>query len=167
MHEAVDFYGVDLGVMQDEFDALAPKAPAAFDRRLYSAALGHANAMIDANSQDPACGGQGEPPCQLDRVGPAGFFFAASGLAAVATSGDLAPLVVVANYANANTAVGDHYDRFLVGTVWQDLDGDALYDPGEGRSGVVVSTDAAARFRASISSRISAAGSVRRLSATC
>lgn len=206
VHAAVDFYGVDLGVMQDEFDALAPKPPAAFDRRLYSAALGHANAMIDANSQDPACGGQGEPPCQLDRVGPAGFFFAASGLrgnslgfaqsplyghaawnidwgpfvpavppgmqpgrphrngvmgapdaiatldmtnvgiAAVATSGDLAPLVVVANYANANTAVGDHYDRFLVGTVWQDLDGDALYDPGEGRSGVVVSTDAAARF---------------------
>lgn len=209
VHAAVDFYGVDLGVMQDEFDALAPKPPAAFDRRLYSAALGHANAMIDANSQDPACGGEGEPPCQLDRVGPAGFFFEAGGLrgnsfgfafspvyghaawnvdwgtipnhppgmqdgrphrhgvmdaadaiataamtnvgiSVVSTEGmpgvNLGPLVVVANYANANTAVGDHYDRFLVGTVWQDLDGDALYDPDEGRSGVVVSTDGAARF---------------------
>lgn len=206
VHAAVDFYGVDLGVMQDEFDALTPKPPAAFDRRLYSAALGHAALMIDANSQDPDCGGGGEPPCQLDRVGPAGFFFPAGGLrgnslgfvqspryghaawnidwgpfvppvppgmqdgrphrngvmsapdaiatldmtnvgiAAVATSGDLGPLVVVANHANANTAVGDHYDRFLVGTVWQDLDGDALYDAGEGRSGVLVSTDVAARF---------------------
>jgi len=43
------------------------------------------------------------------------------GLAAVDTSGipgeNLGPLVVVADYANANNAVADHYDRFLVGTV--------------------------------------------------
>lgn len=202
---AEDFYGVDLGVLQNEFDALAAKVPAAFDRRLYVAATQHAALMIDSNSLDPACGGQGEPLCQLNRVGPAGFFFQAGGLrgnslglapsaiaghaawnidwgptpsnppgmqpgrphrngvmgtvdatatldmtnvglAAVPTSGDLGPFVVVANYANANTVVGDHFDRFLVGTVWRDLDGDSLYDPGEGRSGVMVSTNVSTRF---------------------
>jgi hypothetical protein len=207
--EAIEFYGVDLDVMQGEFDAIAARPPAAFDRRLYNAALLHAALMIDENSQDPACGETGEPPCQLDRVGPAGFFFPASGLrgnslgfaqspihghaawnidwgpfvppvppgmqegrphrhgvmsdpdavalldltnvgiAAVPTDGidtDLGPLVTVANYANANTAVGDHYDRFVVGTVWEDLDGDTFYDPGEGIGGVVVSTDTANWF---------------------
>ncbi len=202
---AEDFYGVDLGLMQDEFDVLAAKAPAAFDRRLYAAAVLHAALMIDTNSLDPDCGGQGNPPCQLNRVGPAGFFFQANGLrgnalgfapsaiaghaawnidwgpipsnppgmqpgrphrngvmgtpdaiatldmtnvglAAVPTAGELGPLVVVANHANANTVVPDHFDRFLVGTVWEDIDGDALYDPGEGRSGVAVSTNVSTRF---------------------
>jgi hypothetical protein len=205
VHEAVDFYGVDLATMQDELGALAPKPPAAFDRRLYEAALGHANLMIQSAMLDPDCGGAGEPPCQLDRVGPAGFFFRASGLrgnslgfapsaefshgawnidwgtlphdppgmqagrphrngvmdtpdatatlpmtnvgiAAIETDGDLGPLVAVANYANANPIVDGHYNRFLVGTVWEDLDGDTFYDPGEGRAGVVVTTDAADWF---------------------
>ena len=68
------------------------------------------------------------------------------GIAAVATAGDLGPLVAVADYANANPAVGDHYDRFLVGTVWEDLDGDTYYDPGEGKGGVIVTTDTADWF---------------------
>lgn len=202
---AEEFYGVDVGVMQDEFDTLSAAPPAAFDRRLYNAAVLHAALMIDTNSLDPVCGGEGDPPCQLNRVGPAGFFFQANGLrgnalafapspiaghaawnidwgplpsnppgmqpgrphrkgvmdtpdatatlamtnvglAAVPTAGDLGPLVVVADLANANTVVGDHFDRFLVGTVWRDIDGDALYDAGEGRSGVTVSTTASTRF---------------------
>ena len=36
--------------------------------------------MIQTNKLDPECGGSGQPPCQLDRVGPAGFFFRANGL---------------------------------------------------------------------------------------
>jgi len=207
---AIDFYDVDLGVLQDEFDAIAPKPPAAFDRRLYAAALGHADLMVSENSDDPACGSAPLPPCQLARVGPAGFFFVASGLrgnsfgfaatplfahagwnidwgpyfnptvppgmypgrvhrkgvmsdpdaiatqvltnagiAVVDTAGEpttLGPLVVVADYARANDAASgfDLYNRFLVGTVWEDLDGDGLYDPGEGKGGVTVSTDTAA-----------------------
>ncbi|MCU0668296.1 MAG: hypothetical protein MUF70_02950 [Myxococcota bacterium] len=199
---AVKLYVVDLDVLQDEFDAIAPKPPAAFDRRLYAAALGHANLMMSTNDDDPACGAPPQPPCQLDRVAPAGFFFVASGLrgnsfgfatsplvahaawsidwgpffdptvppgmfpgrvhrngvlsepdafasqgmtnagiAVVSTEGhptELGPLVVVADYANANTAVGDHFDRFLVGTVWEDLDADGRYDAGEGIPGVTV-----------------------------
>lgn len=201
VHAAIDFYDVDLGVLQDEFDAIAPKPPAAFDRRLHAAALAHAALMIASNDDDPACDGSATP-CQLDRVAPAGFFFVANGLrgnsfgfatspllahaawsidwgpyfnptvppgtfpgrvhrngvlsvadafawqvttnagiAVVPTEGlatELGPLVVVADYANANTAVGDHFDRFLVGTVWEDLDGDGGYDAGEGRPGVTV-----------------------------
>lgn len=201
LHEAIDFYDVDLGVLQAEFDAIAPKPPAAFDRRLYAAALAHAALMIAANDYDPPCGGP-QPPCQLDRVAPAGFFFVASGLrgnsfgfatsplfahaawgidwgpffnptvppgmfpgrvhrkgvmsdpdatasqvltnagiAVVPTEGlatELGPYVVVADYANANTAVGDHFDRFLVGTVWEDLDADGRYDAGEGIPDVTV-----------------------------
>jgi len=205
VHDAVLFFSVDLGVMQDEFDALTPQPPAAFDRRLYDAALAHANLMIDADKLDPVCGGSGEPPCQLNRVGPAGFYFRASGLrgnalglapsaefghaawnidwgplpsdppgmqdgrphrngvmdtpdaiatlpmtntgiAVIATAGHLGPLVAVADYANANPVVSDHYNRFLVGTVWEDLDGDTFYDPGEGKAGVTVSTDTANWF---------------------
>jgi hypothetical protein len=197
---AIAFYQVDLGVMQDEFDVIAAKPPAAFDRRLYAAALAHAQFMIANDEADPPCGGS--PPCQLERVAPAGFFFVNGGLrgnsfgfataplfahaswnvdwgpsfnppvppgmfpgrvhrkgvmsdpdatatqvltnvglAAVPTTGlptDLGPLVVVADYANANTAVGDHFDRFVVGTVWRDLDQDGIYDPGEGVPGVTV-----------------------------
>jgi hypothetical protein len=200
-----DVYQVDLDQLQDEFDAIAPKPPAAFDRRLYDAALAHANYMISTDSDNPPCGlADGKPPCQLERVAPAGFFFVAGGLrgnsfgfatspilahaawnidwaltadgmfpgrvhrkgvmsdpdavttqvltnvglAAVDASGvpdtNLGPLVVVADYANANNAVADHYDRFLVGTVWEDLDHDGVYDPGEGKPGVGVATDTAA-----------------------
>ena len=63
------------------------------------------------------------------------------GLVVAPTDGfptDLGPLVVVANYANANSAVGDHFDRFVVGTVWEDLDADGRYDAGEGVGGVTV-----------------------------
>lgn len=207
---AVNFYDVDLGVMQDEFDAIAPKPPAAFDRRLYVAALAHAELMIDENDDDPECGAEPLPPCQLDRVAPAGFFFVASGLrgnsfgfatsplfahaawnidwgpffsptvppgmfpgrvhrkgvmsdpdstasqvltnvglAVVDTAGEptsLGPRVAVANYARANDAASgfDLYNRFLVGTVWEDLDQDGVYDPGEGKGGVAVTTDTAA-----------------------
>jgi hypothetical protein len=207
---AIDFYGVDLGVLQDEFDAILPKPPAAFDRRLYTAALGHANLMVSTNDDDPPCGSNPQPPCQLDRVAQSGFFFVASGLrgnsfgfaqtplyahaawnidwgpffdpkvppgmypgrphrkgvmsdpdasasqvltnvglAVIDTAGlptSLGPLVVVANYARANDAASgfDLYNRFLVGTVWEDLDLDGIYDPGEGKGGVTVETDTAA-----------------------
>jgi len=52
------------------------------------------------------------------------------------------PLVFSGNYAHADTGTLDHYDRFLVGTVWVDEDEDGFYDPGEGRAGVTVTPDA-------------------------
>ncbi|MEB2345983.1 MAG: hypothetical protein OZ948_14735 [Deltaproteobacteria bacterium] len=62
-------------------------------------------------------------------------------------AGDLlGPLVAVASHADANPLFADHHDRFLVGTVWEDLDGDGGYDPGEGLGGVGVVPDAGGFF---------------------
>jgi hypothetical protein len=196
VEDALDAYDVNLALLQDEFDAVAVRPPAAFDRRLHAAARAHAQLMIDTDSDNPPCGTSGLPPCQLERVFPAGFYFSTGGLrgnaygfalsplfahaawnvdwgigaggvdpqrthrkglmsipdasttqvltnvgiAAVPTDGlptGLGPLVVVANYANAQS-VSDHFDRFLVGTVWEDLDADGSYDAGEGKGGVTV-----------------------------
>jgi hypothetical protein len=51
------------------------------------------------------------------------------------------PLVVTGNYASALANGVDHFNRFLVGTVWQDGNGNGLYDPGEGLGGVTVQPD--------------------------
>jgi hypothetical protein len=48
------------------------------------------------------------------------------------------PLVVTGNYCNANPSYAVHYNLFIVGTVWEDKDGDSFYDPGEGIGGVTV-----------------------------
>jgi hypothetical protein len=51
---------------------------------------------------------------------------------------EVGPLVVTGNYAYAATSYPDHYNRFLVGTVWKDLDNNGRYDAGEGFGGVEV-----------------------------
>jgi hypothetical protein len=48
------------------------------------------------------------------------------------------PLVVTGNYCSADPNYADHYNLFIVGTVWEDKDGDSLYDSGEGIGGVTV-----------------------------
>jgi len=48
------------------------------------------------------------------------------------------PYVTTANYCQAAANAPNQYNRFLVGTVWQDLDSDQMYDPGEGIGGVKV-----------------------------
>jgi hypothetical protein len=58
----------------------------------------------------------------------------------------LGPLVAVASHADANELFANHYNRFLVGTVWEDLDADGAYDPGEGIAGVSVVPDAGGFF---------------------
>ena len=64
------------------------------------------------------------------------------GLAVEASSGtSVGPLVTTGNYCNANTLQADHYNRFLVGTVWRDLNGNDQYDPGEGSGSIEVRPD--------------------------
>lgn len=58
---------------------------------------------------------------------------------------DVGPYVSTGNYCQAANAP-DHYNRFLVGTVWEDLDGDGMYDPGEGIGGVTVTPDTGTYF---------------------
>ncbi len=56
------------------------------------------------------------------------------------------PQVITGNFAAANTAYADHHNRFLVGTVWEDTNGNGLYDPGEGLAGVRVLPDRGTYF---------------------
>ena len=51
------------------------------------------------------------------------------------------PQVITGNYCRANTAAADHYNRFIVGTVWTDSNSNSLYDPGEGIAGVTAMPD--------------------------
>lgn len=53
---------------------------------------------------------------------------------------NVGPLVVTGNYVGAGNAA-DHYNRFIVGTVWQDNNSNQMYDPGEGIGGVTVMPD--------------------------
>lgn len=48
------------------------------------------------------------------------------------------PLVFSGNYAAARNNEPDHYNRFLVGTVWHDTNGNGQYDGGEGLGNVEV-----------------------------
>lgn len=56
------------------------------------------------------------------------------------------PFVTTVNYANADESETDHYNRFIVGTVWEDVNANRLYDPGEGIGGVSVVPDAGQWF---------------------
>lgn len=180
---ALLFFDVDVELLIDEFAAIAPKPPAAFDVRLYEGALAHSLDLIARDAQDH--------DGQFDRVAAAGFLAQAMrgnvfsysrealyghaafnvdwggndgtgmqtgrghrraimsidgeytnvGIAAVAeqsSSTAVGPSVVTGNYARASSSAPNHYNRFLVGTVWEDLDGDGCYDPGEGLGGVEV-----------------------------
>jgi hypothetical protein len=54
---------------------------------------------------------------------------------------DVGPLVTTGNYCRADTAQANHFNRFLVGTVWRDLNDNDQYDPGEGMGGISVRPD--------------------------
>ena len=51
---------------------------------------------------------------------------------------DVGPFVTTENFCKANTSQPDHYNCFIVGTVWNDLNNDEMYDPGEGVGNVTV-----------------------------
>lgn len=54
---------------------------------------------------------------------------------------EVGPFVITGNYAFANGASPNHYNRFLVGTVWKDLNDNDMYDPGEGIENITISPD--------------------------
>lgn len=182
-----NFFGVDLVALQNEFAALAPKPPAAFDRRLYKAAKAHSIDLISRDAQDhngqfdrvddegfrwtelrgnvfsftntplhahgafnidwgPTNDGTGMQPGRGHRMAimSADGDYTNVGLAAVReTDGNtvVGRFVSTGNYAKANTATTNHYNRFLVGTVWEDLNSNDRYDVGEGISSVTVMPD--------------------------
>lgn len=182
---AIDYFKVDLAMMQSEFNAIAPSPPVAFDRRLYEAAKAHSEHLIAIDGQ--AHDGQ------FERITDAGFYYDSCGgmvysyaesaihchagfnidwgygsggmqtgrghrmylmndghalwnigYAAVpdnANTTSVGPLVVTGNLCSANTSSDNHYNRFIVGTVWQDANNDDIYNAGEGLANVQVMPD--------------------------
>jgi hypothetical protein len=105
----------------------------------------HGHAVWAANWGDGAGGMADGRPNRAVLMGP----LANAGIAVLPDpdTGDLlGPLVAVASHADANPLFANHHNRFLVGTVWDDLDFDGEYDPGEGVGGVSVVPDAGGFF---------------------
>ena len=191
VHSALGYFGVNLDVLESEFDALAPKPPAAFDARLWEAAYQHSLYLIANDTQSHTD--------QFTRVADAGFHatsmrgnvfsysesalyghagfnvdwggsdgtgmqpgrghrkaimsidgdYTNVGLALVPEwdpATDVGPLVTTGNYAAAATDWSDHYNRFVVGTVWHDENGNGRYDEGEGFPDVTVTPDSGPYF---------------------
>jgi hypothetical protein len=108
-----------------------------------SALHGHAAWNIDWGNSNDGTGmqeGRGHRAATMSIDGD----FTNVGIAAVPESSpatDVGPLVVTGNYCSANTNSADHFNRFIVGSVFEDADGDSRYDPGEGIGGVTVTPD--------------------------
>ncbi len=181
-----DYFGVDRNKLKSEFAAVAVKPPAAFDNRLYAAALAHSLDLIARDAQDHTH--------QFDRIRDAGFHlrsargsvfsYADSGInahaawnidwggnnedgmqdprghrmATMSTGGNytnvgiaapretdpgtsVGEYVTTGNYCLADTYYRDHYNQFIVGTVWTDKNGNNQYDPGEGEGHVTAKPD--------------------------
>ena len=58
-----------------------------------------------------------------------------------ASSTGVGPLVITGNYCRAYPNEPDHYNRFIVGTVWSGLNGNRQFDPDVGIGGVTAITD--------------------------
>lgn len=66
------------------------------------------------------------------------------GMAMVAdnnNSNKVGPLVTSIGYVVARTSSANHYNRFIVGTIWTDSNGNDEYDAGEGHGGVSIMPD--------------------------
>jgi len=103
---------------------------------------GHAGFNIDWGGADPTGmqPGRGHRQAIMSIDGD----YSSVGLSVVAEADpaiDVGPFVTTGNYCSADTAQANHYNRFLVGTVWRDLNDNDQYDPGEGMGGISVRPD--------------------------
>jgi hypothetical protein len=107
---------------------------------------GHAGFNIDwGNGTD----GTQDPPGHRNAIMSVNADYTSVGYAVVPetnTSTAVGPQVITGNLCRANTSYADHYNRFIVGTVWKDANGNSQYDPGEGLSGVNVMPDKGVYF---------------------
>ena len=105
------------------------------------AVYGHAGFNIDWG---PGSDGTQDPPGHRNAIMSVSGNYTNVGYAVVAESNPathVGPQVITGNLCYANTWCANHYNRFLVGTVWIDSNGNGQYDPGEGIGGVRVEPD--------------------------
>ena len=102
---------------------------------------GHAAFNIDwGNTVDGMQVGRGHRKAIMSVDGD----YTNTGIAVVADNNpatSVGPRVITQNFARANTNGSDHYNRFIVGTVWKDTNDNDRYDAGEGFAGVRVEPD--------------------------
>ena len=106
-----------------------------------NAVYGHAGFNIDWG---PGTDGTQDPPGHRNAIMSVSGNWTNVGYAVVAESNpatQVGPQVITGNLCYANTGYANHYNRFLVGTVWVDSNGNDQYDPGEGIGGVRVEPD--------------------------
>ncbi len=106
-----------------------------------SAVYGHAAFNIDWGE---GSNGTQDPPGHRYAIMSIDGNYSNIGIAVVpeaSPSTEVGPQVVTGNFCRADTAYADHYNRFLVGTVWEDTNANSQYDPGEGLTGVTVIPD--------------------------
>ena len=101
---------------------------------------GHAGFNIDWG---PGTDGTQDPPGHRNAIMSVSGNYTNVGYAVIAglnpvTVTDVGPQVITGDLCYADTGFADHYNRFLVGTVWVDTNGNDQYDPGEGIGGVTV-----------------------------
>jgi hypothetical protein len=110
----------------------------------WSPIYGHAAFNVDWGPDGDSGSGMQSPPGHRFAIMSIDGDYTNVGIAAVPVSKSataVGPLVITGNYCEANTFAENHYNRFLVGTVWTDRDNDNLFDPGEGIGGVTVMPD--------------------------
>jgi hypothetical protein len=103
---------------------------------------GHAGFNIDWGGSGPT--GMQDPPGHRNAIMSVNADYTNVGYAVVAEANPstaVGPQVITGNLCHANAGAPDHYNRFLVGTVWVDSNGNDQYDPGEGIGGVRVEPD--------------------------
>ena len=102
---------------------------------------GHAGFNIDWG---PGTDGTQDPPGHRNAIMSVNQNYTNVGYAVVPDANPstlVGPQVITGNLCYADTGAADHYNRFLVGTVWIDSNGNDQYDPGEGIGGVRVEPD--------------------------
>ena len=105
----------------------------------YDALYGHAGFNVDWGGDD----GTGMQTGRGHREGLMGNY-SCVGIACVPETNPattVGPMVITIDYCNASTSYTNHFNRFIVGTVWNDLNTNSLYDSGEGLGAVVVMPD--------------------------
>jgi hypothetical protein len=113
---------------------------------------GHAAFNIDWG---PGPNGMQDPPGHREAIMSINVDYTNVGYAVVAESDaatEVGPQVITGNFCYADTSAADHYNRFIVGTVWEDTNSNGQYDPGEGLAGVTVMPDNGTYFAVTASS---------------
>lgn len=176
------YFGVTLSALRDAFNKIKASPPAAFDVRLYDAAVAHSKDMIRRDAQDHnnqilrvrnagfnyaryrgnvfsyaenavnahaafnidwgyGPNGMQDPPGHRLGLMSVDSHYSSVGMAALTESAqntEVGDWVITQNFATAQTDDVTHFNAFVVGTVWKDLNGNGFYDIDEGLEGVTV-----------------------------